>query len=381
MIRFTLRRFMRGMGAGDYRTLLVALIVTVAALTAVGLFTTRMSHLLNTQANDLLAADAVLSADHPTPAAAQKSAEAAGLQVAHLSTFPSMVSANGKASLSTIKTVTRGYPLRGQVLLQTGQGDAPATNIPAPGQVWLDARLAANLQVRPGSRIQLGTQTFDVAAIISREPDLALNFSGLQPSLLLNQQDLAQTGLIGFGSRVRYSLLVAGDTDVVQQWKHATRKTLERGERLEDVRESRPEVKVTLERSEDFLRLVSLLAAALAGAAVLLAARRHALRQTDAVALFVALGASRRTVAAMLWIELLALWVLSAVLGGLIGWAAQAGLAWVVHDRLPAPLPPGDIMQWLAAAGPGWHSAFGHGGPGFVATGQNAAAACIEARR
>lgn len=366
MIRITLRRFWRGMAAGDYRTLLAALIVTIAALTAVGLLTTRMSGLLSTQANDLLAADAVLSADHPINPAAEQSALKAGLQVARLAQFPSMVSAHGKTHLGTIKAVTTGYPLRGQLLLQAGQGTRPATAIPAPGQVWLDVRLANALQVQQGGQIQLGTRSFTVAELINREPDAALDFSGLQPRLLLNQQDLPSTGLIGFGSRVRYRLLVAGTADAVRQWKHATRQQLGRGERLEDVRESRPEVKVTLERAEDFLRLVSLLAAALACTAVLLAARRHALRQTDAVALLVALGASRRTVASMLWLELLALWLLAALIGGGLGWAAQAGLEWAVRARLPAPLPPGDPLQWLAASALGGVLLLGTAGPALL---------------
>ncbi len=176
MIRITLRRFWRGMAAGDYRTLLAALIVTIAALTAVGLLTTRMSGLLSGQANDLLAADAVLSADHPINASAEQSARQAGLQVAHLAQFPSMVSANGKTHLGTIKAVTAGYPLRGQLLLQAGPTSKVASGIPAPGQVWLDTRLASALNVQAGGQLQLGTRSFIVAELINREPDAALDF-------------------------------------------------------------------------------------------------------------------------------------------------------------------------------------------------------------
>ncbi|GGP26801.1 ABC transporter permease [Silvimonas amylolytica] len=364
--RLTWRRFRRGLIAGDYRTLLAALIVTVAALTAVGILTGRMGSLLNAQANTLLAADAVLSADHPVPARYEQSATAAHLTATHTAGFPSMVSSNGKTRLAAIKAVNSGYPLRGTVTLQAGAGVRQTHGIPAPGEVWIDPRLAVLLGLKVGSTLDLGLSQFKVAALLDKEPDAALDFSSTQPRLTMNAADLPATGLLGFGSRVRYRLLVAGAPQDVTQWKATTRPQLQRGERLEDVRSARPEVKVTLERAEDFLRLVTLLAAALASAAVLLAARRHALRQTDAVALFVAIGASRRRIASMLWAELLILWLLAALIGGAIGWSAQAMLAWLVRNSLPAPLPPGDLWHWLIAAGLGGILLLGTAGPALL---------------
>ncbi|MDR3427189.1 FtsX-like permease family protein [Silvimonas sp.] len=366
MIRLTLRRFWRGLAAGDYRTLLAALIVTIAALTAVGLLTGRIGGLLNAQANNLLAADAILSTDHPISAEHEQSAHQARLRTANSAAFPSMVSFNGKTHLAAIKAVSAGYPLRGTVTLLDGKSIKPAVGIPASGQAWIDPRLAALLGLRPGSEFQVGRSTLQVAALLDKEPDAALDFSSLQPRLIMNAADLPATGLIGFGSRVRYRLLVAGADADVALWKTNTREHLQRGERLEDVRNTRPEVKVTLERAEDFLRLVTLLAAALAAAAVLLAARRHALRQTDAVALFVALGASRRRIALMLWTELIILWLAAVLVGGALGWGSQAGLGWLVRDHLPAPLPPGDWWHWLIASLLGGILLLGTAGPALL---------------
>ena len=88
MMRVAWRRFRRNLGSGQHRTLLAALAVAIAALTAVGMFAERMGRLLNTEANNLLAADAVLSADHPIAVQHRGAATAAGLAVDRRGTRP-----------------------------------------------------------------------------------------------------------------------------------------------------------------------------------------------------------------------------------------------------------------------------------------------------
>ncbi len=353
MIGLGWRRFRRGLRAGDYRTLLAALVLTVAALSAVGTFSERMGRLMNTEANNLLAADAALSADHALPAHYRQQAEAMGLQQVELALFPSMVSANGRTQVTSIKAVRGPHPLRGELLLERGSQVTPVQGPPPAGSVWVDARLATLLAVAPGDSLRVGRSQLRIDALLSREPDAAVDFSSLQPRLLMNQHDLPATGLIGFGSRVKYRLLSAGPAEAVQAWKHRLAPQLQRGEKLEDVREARPEVKNALERAETFLRLVTLLAATLSAAAILLAARRHAARQADAIALYVTLGASRRRVQALLLAELGLLLLIGVLAGGALGWLAQQGLAWAVQPQLPAPLPPGSAYPWLAASGLG----------------------------
>ncbi|AOY01618.1 ABC transporter permease [Jeongeupia sp. USM3] len=359
-----LRQFRRGLSAGDYRTLIAALVVTIAALTAVGLFAGRMAGLLNTEANNLLAADAVLTADHPIPPRFAESARAGGLTVAQTLAFPSMAAKGDAAVLTSVKVIEGAYPLRGKLWL-AGR-DASTVGAPPAGSIWLDPRLADRLKLNVGDTLRLGSKQFSVAALIEREPDGALDFASLQPRLMMNAADLGATGLVGFGSRIKYRLLVAGPPQAVAAWQQQARSALARGERLEDVREARPEVKTALERAETFLRLVTLLAATLSGAAVLLAARRFAARRADAVALYVTLGATRSQIRGILLGELLLLFVFGALAGGLFGWFAQEVLGWAVRDRLPAPLPPGSVWPWLAACGFGFVLLVGVAGPALL---------------
>ena len=64
MLAFSLRMLRRDARAGELRLLVAALVVAVAALTAVGFFADRVLQALEREANQLLGADLLLTADH-----------------------------------------------------------------------------------------------------------------------------------------------------------------------------------------------------------------------------------------------------------------------------------------------------------------------------
>ena len=84
--------------------------------------------------------------------------------------------------------------------------------------------------------------------------------------------------------------------------------------------------------------------------AILLAARRFATRHFDTVALLRTLGASRATVRTLLLSQLGLLTLAASVIGGLAGWGSQSLLVFSIQDRLPAQLPPGNLLPWLIAS-------------------------------
>ena len=76
----------------------------------------------------------------------------------------------------------------------------------------------------------------------------------------------------------------------VARWRRSSA-----GQRMETVRDLRPEVRQTLERAEQFLGLAALVAVLLAAVAVALAASRYLRRHLDAAAMLRCLGAQVRT--------------------------------------------------------------------------------------
>jgi predicted lysophospholipase L1 biosynthesis ABC-type transport system permease subunit len=88
LFSFSWRMLRRDARGGELRLLAAALVVAVAALTAVGFFTDRVRQALERESHQLLGADLLLVSDQPWPATFADEARAGGLQVAETWTFP-----------------------------------------------------------------------------------------------------------------------------------------------------------------------------------------------------------------------------------------------------------------------------------------------------
>jgi hypothetical protein len=117
------RQTLRDFRAGELRLLAVAVMLAVAALTAVGFFADRLGNGLQRDARQLLGGDAVVGSDQPAPADLVAKAQALGLQVASNAGFPSMGRApedkGGATRLVAVKAVSASYPLRGKLQLRS----------------------------------------------------------------------------------------------------------------------------------------------------------------------------------------------------------------------------------------------------------------------
>src|SRR5258706_1141408 len=121
-IEIAMRMLRRNWSAGEWRVLLLALVIAVASVTTVGFFADRVLAALDRQANELLGGDLAVIADKPLPAQFEEAARKEKLDVAHTRTFPSMVSAGDKVNLAEIKAVSEGFPLRGRIRVEPRPG-------------------------------------------------------------------------------------------------------------------------------------------------------------------------------------------------------------------------------------------------------------------
>ena len=335
--------------AGELRFLLIALIVAVAALSSVGFFVDRMRGALARDAHQLLGADLVIRADLPIDPSWLAEATRRGLRTAQTTVFPSMASSgagdDAVTQLASVKAVTPEYPLRGGMKLRRGDADAAVRATPAPGTVWVDANLLLAHHLRTGDELRLGERSFRVAEEISVEPDRGAAFMNFAPRVMLAQSDLPSTGLIQYGSRVTYRLLVAGDPVTVAAFQRWVEQRIDagnlKGVRLESLESGRPEMRATLDRGEQFLSLVGLLSAMLAAVAIAMAARRFVLRHLDACAMLRCLGLTQNQVMRMYLYEFLTVGLAGSILGVAVGFVAHfVLLAWLgrlVATDLPAP--------------------------------------------
>ena len=114
-LRYALRSFGREFRAGEVLVLLSAIVLAVAALTAVGFLTDRIGKAVARQANEVLAADLRLRSQDPIPDAWREQATSFGLQTVDLTRFPSVVYVGDNNALTAINAVGEGYPLRGSL--------------------------------------------------------------------------------------------------------------------------------------------------------------------------------------------------------------------------------------------------------------------------
>ncbi|HSW07192.1 ABC transporter permease [Aquabacterium sp.] len=370
------RQGWRDFRAGELRLLMVAVMLAVAALTAVGFFASRLDAALSRDARQLLGGDAVVASDQPAPPGIAAKARELGLQAVNTTAFPSMARApddkGGEARLASIKAVTDGYPLRGKMRVKAGP-DAPEQAVaagPPRGRVWVDVALVDALQLAVGDGLLLGEQRFVIDRLIVLEPDRGAGFSSFAPRVMLHADDLAATGLVQPASRVTYRLAVAGP-DAAQpavrefvRWANAEIGSAKlRGLRIESLESGRPEMRQTLDRAQRFLNLVALLAALLAAVAVAIAARDFAQRHLDDCAMLRVLGAPQRAIAGAYALEFGAVGLLASGLGVALGFAVHFVFVRLLAGLVEADLPAATFGPAAFGIGVGMTLLFAFGLP------------------
>lgn len=354
--RLALSMLARDWRAGEWRVLLIALVLAVGSISTVGLFSDRVRQALQQEAHSLLGADLRITSIRPVQPAYRDEALKRGLRAVDTATFPSMVSNATGNLLTEVQAVQDGYPLRGKIQIvdsTDGSNEAPqghpAQAAPAHGTLWADERLMRRMDVKLGDEINIGALRLRLSAFVLRDVDQAVSFASVAPRVQINIADLVASGLVQEGSRINYRLLVAGDSKLIESYRNWVAAQIKSGEKLEDVRDARPEIRQALERAEHFLGLAALMAFVLAGIAMALAARQFITRHLDSCAVMRCLGASQNQVLLIFLYQFLFLGIVAVTLGGLLGWTAQATLVEAVEALRVANLPAPGLLPLLQA--------------------------------
>ena len=350
---FATRSIGRELRSGEVLVLLAAVILAVAALTAVGFLTDRIGKAVERQANEVLAADLRLRSQEPIPDAWRELASDYELRTADMVSFPTVVFAGDDSALTTLLAVTDEYPLRGTIRISDAlfSGQREADGIPAAGEVWADSALLARVGAEVGDILSVGEADMRIAAVLTYRPDQSIGFASLAPTVLINTVDLEATGLIGVGSRVRYALLIAGDMDAVSGFNEAIRDQLPDSLRLRSAEESSERAYAAADRAKRFLSLTAVISLLLSAVAISMSARRFAHRRMDTVALMKSLGATQGFVISVATVQLVVLGMIGVVAGSVAGYAAEEVLSWILADIIRGDLPDPGPMPVLLAAG------------------------------
>lgn len=338
---------------GELGVLVMALVLAVGVVSGISAFTTRLQNALEQESHRFLAADLVVSSVRELPDDWRQAADSDGLQHALTLQFPSMVYAGEDTmSLASVKAVNDAYPLRGALTYSEEPFGAvlSAASGPRQGEIWLDSRLFALLDVTIGDQVTVGEADFVITAAARTEPDQGSSFYGYGPRVLMHYDDIPATGVVQPGSRVEYRQLYAGELSSIAQFTRWLEPQLQDGQRAITVEEGQPGIGSALDRAESFLLLAGSLAVVLAGVAVALAARRFSERHHDYVAIIKSLGATSAAVNRLYGSSLLLLGLLATVLGCLMGWGIQALFFYLFAEQMPVQPGPSGIRPYAIGA-------------------------------
>lgn len=365
------RQLRRDARAGELRVLVFALIIAVAASTAIGYFSARLNGAMLLRATEFLGADLLLSGSSPAAPAQVDSGQKLGLEHAQVVEFSSVIATDQGIQLASVKAASDGYPLRGDLKSAAAPYEPEQLSAgPRPGEAWAESRLFAALDLKIGQQIEVGNLSLRLTRVLTYEPDRAGDFYSLTPRVLMHLDDLAATGVVQPGSRVRYRELWRGEEAALKDYRAALKDTLAPHQRIEDARDGNRQIGGALSRAERYLNLASLAAVLLAGVAVALSAARFAARRYDASALLRCLGLSRREALGIFTLQLALLGIVASLIGALLGWLAQLVLFELLRNLLPAGVPPGGILPAITGIATGLVALAGFALPPLAALGR-----------
>lgn len=244
--------------------------------------------------------------------------------------FPASAGGEGRTRLTQIRALDGPFPLYGTV------ETTPASGLEAFREgagALVDATLLIQMDAAVGDSVEVGGRTYPILGRVDAVPgqtDLAA-LVGPRVYLPLDQID---ESLLGFGSRLRYA--VAFRFDDPEAGVRAAVPRLEAAElRFDTVGEEQEEAAEASAYLTRFLSLVGFVALLLGGIGVASSVSVYVSEKAETVATLRCLGVSSPRVLAVYAVQALALGLVGAVLGAVLGVGVQRLLPIVFASFLP----------------------------------------------
>lgn len=345
-------------GLSGFRILIACLMLSVAAIAAVGSVRMAIQEGLSREASALLGGDAEARFTYRFASDEERAwLSANALAVSEIVDFRSMATVVGSGgperALTQVKGVDASYPLYGTVSLSPALPLAQALGVEngLPGFV-AEKVLVDRLALKLGDTISLGTKTYEFRATLLNEPDGVTSGFGLGPRIIVARDALEGAGLLTPGTlfNTAYRLQIDPNANLASLRSEALRLFRDTGLRWRDNRNGTPGVSRFVDRLSAFLVIVGLAGLAVGGVGVSAAVRAFLATKTETIATLKTLGAEGRLIFAVYLIQIGTLAALGIVLGLALGAGIPALLAPIIEARLPVPAVFGIYPTPLAEA-------------------------------
>lgn len=312
----------------------IALTLIIACVFALSALAERMEQVIVKQGKDALTADSVFVSANPIPQLLLDLTQVEQLESSQLTRFSTMAFSDNSMQLVTVKAVESNYPLRGEMILEGA--DNAASNHVEPGELWLDERIFAQLEVDIGDNVTIGNANLTITGRIAQEPGLSFNPFQQMPAVLIHNNDVEATGAIQPGSRVSFRLFLNGDESKLKTAQDSIELTPSDRWRTQD---SASRTNEMFESTTQYLSLTVAIVVIMAATTLVLTCQHYVASRRKTIAMLKSLGASKQWIIKWLSVQLSLLVVIGAVLGIAIGIGLEFLLRIPLGDLLPTPLP------------------------------------------
>jgi putative ABC transport system permease protein len=247
---------------------------------------------------------------------------------------------NQLARMVELRAVEDGFPYYGQMKLANGASYSHA--LLRNFGILVRPELLAQLDLKVGDALTIGSQRFTIRGVIESEPGRRLGAFSIGPRVFVDLADLQKTGLLTFGSRASQQQLLkvppaAFDkliTDLRDDFKNEFA-------RVRSYKAAEDDIGENFNRAENYLSLVGLVIVILGGIGVSSVTRVFVQQKMKSIAVLKCVGSSSS--------QLLAIYVTQVMLLGLAGSLLGVGIAALTMRAIPALLAgvaPGVEIQY-----------------------------------
>ena len=331
------KREIRG-SIGRFRVFLIALMLGVTAIGAVGSIAASMRGGIALNSRLLFGGDIEASSTHrPVPAEMRKAMAVLG-EMSSLVTMRAMLGntdADGPVRrLVNLKAVDQSWPMLGSPQLEPAIDirDALSLHDGKPGIV-VNPGLMRVLGIEVGDTARLGDIDVIVTARLMNEPDQNFGFGALAPRVIISLDLLEMTGLTRPGALLTYRERLLLDQPESSERYLASLRALSDNSltRLRHHLQGSAGFDSFLDRTETFLTLVSLTALLIGGLGVSSAVRAWLGQRMPVLATLKCLGAPARLIFRVYFLQVLFLALIGTIMG-----LAFASLGPVLAEKLLA---------------------------------------------
>ena len=254
------------------------------------------------------------------------------------------------ARMVELRGVQRGFPFYGEIKLLDG---TPYSHELLRGRgALVRPELLTQLGTSVGQRIIIAGQPFTVRGVISQEPGRRVGAFSFGSRVLVDHDDLRATGLLTFGSRASYQILLRVREDAVERLTRDIRRDFrDRFVAARSYRSTEDDIGEDLLRTENYLSLVGFIMVVLGGIGVWSVTRVFVKQKIRSVAILKCLGATAGQVMATYVAQVMLLGLGGSLLGVVIAAIAIEAIpesAAAAFGNVPYGLTLSAALQGLA---------------------------------